>query len=389
MSMQVITRFFNLPKTSCFVFGPRGTGKTTWLKQQLPNALWIDLLRPEMLRLYSAYPERLAEQITAVAHTQKDVVIDEVQKTPELLNVVHSLIEQNLGLRFILTGSSARKLKHSGVNLLAGRAIVRNFHPFVAAELGSEFNFAQAMQFGLLPLVKNSPTPTDTLQAYSGLYLKEEVQQEGLVRNIGDFARFLEIMSFSHGTTVNLSNIARECMISRRTVEGYVSILKDLLLCYTIPVFTKRAQRATVAHDKFYYFDTGVFRSLRAQGQLDSAQEISGAALEGMVLQHLQAWNDYLDSPYNIYYWRTQSGVEVDFVVYGANGFWAIEVKLKKHISSHDVKGLLAFADEYPEAQLLLLYCGKEKIKIKNIWCLPIEEFLPNLGPTQKTLLQN
>lgn len=382
--MNLITRFFNLPKSSFFLFGPRGTGKSTWLRQKFPNALWIDLLQPENLRLYSAYPERLRELV--LLPEQKDIVVDEVQKIPALLGVIHSLIEQKKGFRFVLTGSSARKLKREGVNLLAGRAVMRHLHPFMAAELGDKFALDDALRFGLLPVVYASQEPRDTLAAYVGLYLKEEVQAEGLVRNIGDFARFLEVISFSHGAVLNISNVARECFVSRKLIEGYLSVIQDLLLCHLLPVFTKRAKRDMVVHPKFYYFDAGVFRSLRAQGPLDKISEVDGSALEGLVLQHLKAWSDYQGSEYNIYYWRTRFGVEVDFIVYGAKGFWAIEVKNSKNVYPQDIRNLCAFGEDYPEAKLLLLYRGDKTIKIKNVLCLPIENFLRNLHPHRDNL---
>ena len=382
--MVIIKRFFNLPEDSFFVFGPRGTGKSTWLKLEFPEAIWIDLLNPEELRLYSAYPERLREIISA--SQKKDIVIDEVQKIPELLNVVHSLIEKKQGWRFILTGSSSRKLKRAGVNLLAGRAVVRYLHPFIAAELGSMFDLDKALQYGLLPLIYLSNNPEDTLRSYIGLYLKEEVQTEGLVRNIGDFARFLEVISFSHGSILNITNIARECLVSRKLVEGYLSVLQDLLLCHLLPVFTRRAKREIIVHPKFYYFDAGVFRSLRMQGPLDSAAEITGITLEGLVLQHLVAWRDYKNLNCKIYYWRTRHGVEVDFIIYGEQIFYAIEVKNSKNINVQDIKGLETFGTDYPEAKLILLYRGDKKLRIRNVICVPVTDFLSNLHPAKDIL---
>ncbi len=378
--MEIITRFFRDTKQSFFLFGPRGTGKSTWVHKNLKNALFIDLLAPEVFRAYSAKPERLRE----VSEAQKSgctIVIDEVQKIPELLDVVHQLMEQRYGWRFVLTGSSARKLKRSGVDLLAGRAAVKTMHPFMAAELGNLFSLKEALTLGLIPLVLGAPSPKEAISAYVALYLREEVQMEGLVRNIGAFSRFLESISFSHGAILNISEVSRDCQVERKTVEGYISILEDLLLAFRIPVFTKRAKRHLSFHPKFYYFDVGVFRSVRPAGPLDSPQEIDGAALEGLVAQHLRAWNSYGEASGNLYFWRTKSGNEVDFVVYGKDIFCAIEVKNTARIQSKMLKGLVAFKEDYPEAQTCLLYRGKERIKIKNILCLPCEEFLVNLKP--------
>jgi predicted AAA+ superfamily ATPase len=251
----------------------------------------------------------------------------------------------------------------------------------MAVELGKDFDLKNALQFGLVPLIISSPNPVDVLNTYIDLYLREEVKAEGLVRNIGNFARFLEVISFSHGSILNINNIARECAVSRKLIDGYLSVLEDLLLCFSLPVFTKRAKRTTVSHPKFYYFDAGIFNNLRAQGPLDSSDEIAGMAMEGLVAQHLRAWNDYQGAPYSLYYWRTRHGVEVDFIIYGAKGFWAIEVKNSKQIYPKNVRSLTYFCNDYPEAIPLLLYRGSERLKIKNILCLPVEDFLKDLNP--------
>lgn len=380
--METVSRFFNQPKKSFFIFGPRGTGKSTWARVQYKHALRIDLLSPEAFRSFSAKPERLREVVGG--HPEKKVVIiDEVQKIPALLAVVHQLIEEKAVIQFVLTGSSSRKLKREGTDLLAGRAVVRSLHPFMAAEIGAGFSLTEALKTGLLPLVYNSPNRKDSLRAYAGLYLREEVQAEGLVRNIGSFSRFLEAISFSQGSLLNTSEVARECQTERKTVEGYVQILEDLLLCFRIPVFTRRAKRAVIAHSKFYYFDAGVFRSLRPAGPLDRSEEIDGAALEGLVAQHLRAWIAYgkQGESNKLYFWRSRAGSEVDFVVYGPSGFWAIEVKNSGRVRPEDLRSLRAFGEDYPECKLILLYRGKEKIKQHNILCIPCEEFLIQLRP--------
>lgn len=380
VKLRQIPRFFRAPKQSFFLFGPRGTGKSTWLKAHYPKALWVDLLDLDQLRIYSAAPERLKEVI-AISGGPQVVVIDEVQKVPEILSVVHSLIEERQGIQFILTGSSARKLRRTGVDLLAGRALLKHMPPFFAAELGDLFQLQEALELGLLPLVRGSDVPKEVLKAYAGLYLKEEVQAEGLVRQIGDFARFLEIISFSHGSELIISNISRECHVNRKTIENYIQILQDLLLGYTLSVFTKRAQRALAERPKFYLFDAGVYRSLRPQRPLDVVQEIQGAALEGLVCQHLKSWVDAQIEHHELAFWRTRSKLEVDFIVYGPNIFLAIEVKHGETIHPGDFKGLEAFKEDYPECTPLLLYRGKERLKRKDILCLPCEEFLLKIHP--------
>jgi len=227
---------------------------------------------------------------------------------------------------------------------------------------------------------------TDTLRAYASLYLEEEVRLEGWVRNVGDFARFLEGMSFSHAGLLNVSNVARECQVNRKTVEGYLGILEDLLLGFRLPVFSRRAQRATTVHPKFYLFDTGVFRSLRPKGPLDRPQEAEGAALEGLVAQHLRAWNAYAGEPFELSFWRTRAGSEVDFVVYGPEGFWAIEVKNTRRVRPEDLRALRAFQTAYPESRPLLLYRGEDRLKIGEVTCLPVEPFLRELRPGREIL---
>lgn len=378
--MEFINRFFKEPEGSFFLFGPRGSGKSTWAKHCFKEAVHIDLLSPEEFRIYSARPERLEERVHAYSLNQV-FIIDEVQKVPELLSVVHRLIEEKRGWKFILTGSSACKLKRTGVDLLAGRVLLCNLHPFMARELGERFDLKESLNYGLLPIVLAASDPSHLLQTYVSLYLREEVQMEGLVRNIGNFSRFLEAVSFSHASVLNLSQVGRDCQVERKVVERYVGILEDLLLAFRVPVFTKRAKRAVAVQPKFYLFDAGVYRSLRPSGPLDRPEEIYGLALEGLVAQHLRAWIAYSGNRSKLYYWRTRGGVEVDFVVYGLDGFWAIEVKNSAYVDKKSLSGLRSFCEDYPEAVPLLLYRGKERLKIGNILSLPCEEFLCQLQP--------
>lgn len=382
--MEMIPRFLPTPGSSFFLFGPRGTGKTTWLRRKFPSAVFLNLLKPQVFRELSARPERLKERVGG-APEGVPVVLDEVQRVPELLNVVHDLLESPARRQFILTGSSARKLRRGGVDLLGGRALVKSCHPFMAAEL-PQFDLGAALEYGLLPLVFSAQDPMETLRAYASLYLEEEVKFEGWVRNVGDFARFLEVMSFSHGQILTLSNVARECQVRRKTVEGFVGVLEDLLLGFRVEVFSRRAQRATTAHPKFYYFDAGVFRSLRPMGPLDRPEEVQGGTLEGLVAQHLRAWMAYTGMGFELSFWRTRGGSEVDFVVYGPEGFWALEVKNSRSVRPEDLRGLRSFQEDYPEAQVALLYRGEERLVTGGILCLPVHDFLRNLLPGREPI---
>ena len=374
--MELAPRFLkHHPDESFFLFGARGTGKSTWCLQEFSNAARLDLLAPDILRAYTAKPERLTEY-TLGQPNGATIVIDEVQKAPELLMVVHSIMELKQGYRFILTGSSSRKLKQAGVDMLAGRALLRTMHPFMAGELRELFSLETALEQGMLPVVWDSSAPSDVLKSYVGIYLREEVMMESLVRNLGNFSRFLEAVSFSHGQVLNISNVARECSVQRKSVEGYISILAS-----RIPVFQRRAKRAVTAHPKFYYFDTGVFRSLRPKGPLDRPEEINGAALEGLVFQHLKAWSDYSSQDIKLYYWRTRSGTEIDFILYGIDCFWAIEVKNTSEIRSGDLKPLKSFRDDYPECMPLILFRGSSPMVIDGILCMPVQRFLQELRP--------
>jgi predicted AAA+ superfamily ATPase len=363
-------------RSSVFLFGPRGTGKTLWIKTHFKDFLYFDLLNTEVFNDFIANPTRLEERIPKGFNQY--IVIDEVQKAPELLNEVHRLIE-SYGYRFILTGSSARSLKRKGINLLAGRALNYTMHPLTCYELGEDFSLETALNVGLLPSVYNVSDPKHYLETYITSYLREEVLQEGLTRNLSQFARFLEAASFSQGSILNMSEIAREAGIERKLVSNYFDILEDLLISYRLPVFTKSAKRRLVSHPKFYFFDPGVYRTIRPKGPLDSPEEIDGGALETLFLAHLRAINDYYRLGYNLYYWRTSNNVEVDFVVYGEHGLFAFEIKRARSIKRSDLSGLKAFTNDYKVAKCFLLYGGDHEEYHDNIHVLPFAKGLQKL----------
>src|SRR3990167_1750692 len=358
---------------SFFLFGPRGTGKTSWVQQHFSNALYIDLLKNEDYILLQANPSRLENMV--LEHPSQWTIIDEVQKIPALLDEVHRLIEK-YNACFVLTGSSSRKLKYGAANLLAGRAILYHMHPLIASEIGESFNIEKALISGLLPKSYLHSDSKDFLMSYIGTYLREEILQEGLVRNIGNFSRFMEVASFSQGNQLNLSAIAQECAISRKIVTGYFEILEDLLIAVQIPCFTKRAQRKLTQHPKFYYFDTGVYQQIRPKGPLDTPEEIGGAAFETLFLQHLRAVIDYERLDLKIYFWRTTTGIEIDFIVYGENGLFAFELKSKRQIRNKDLSALKLFKKDYPIARCFLIYAGDHAEQRGDIQVLPIRDAL-------------
>ena len=238
---------------------------------------------------------------------------------------------------------------------------------------------------GIVPTVLSSDDPASALGAYAALYVEQEVRAEDLARDVGSFSRFLEAAAFSHAATLNVSEVARECETSRSTVSGYLELLEDLLLAFRLPVFTRRAKRRLVAHPRFFYFDCGVFRSLRPSGPLDRLDEIAGPALEGLVAQHLRAWLAYSGTEGGrLYYWRTRTGAEVDFVLYGAPGIWGIDVMNASRIRPADLRGLRAFGDEYPESRRILLYRGEHRLVRNGVLCLPAEAFLARLTPSRE-----
>jgi len=362
---------------SFFLFGPRGTGKTTWVKATFPQAIYLDLLEAQLFNDLLANPQRLENFIPG---DYKDwVIIDEVQRVPEILNEVHRLIEKS-GFRFVLTGSSARKLRRAGPNLLAGRALTYSLHPLTAIELGEDFDLDYSLKYGHLPSAAKHSHPEKYLESYVKTYLEEEIKYEGLTRNLGAFSRFLEAASFSQGSVLNITEVARECAVQRKVVENYFTILEDLLIGYRLPVFTKKANRRLAAHPKFYFFDVGVYRAIRPRGPLDLPEEAEGAACETLLFQELMAVNHSLELGYSLYYWRTSNNYEVDFVMYGEKGIKAFEVKRSAKITGSMLNGLKSFIRDYPMAKAYLIYGGNKYMRQQGIEILPFAHTLKNLA---------
>jgi len=375
----VFKRLINInpdSKHSAFILGPRGTGKTYWLRENFSHAMYFDLLDHEVYTEFLASPARLSDFIPS--NYTSWIIIDEIQKVPSLLNEVHRLIEHR-GLRFILTGSSARNLRRKGVNLLAGRALTYHMYPLTTVELGNRFNLSFSLKYGNLPSVYDHEDPKRYLSTYISTYLKEEVQQESLTRNLALFARFLETAAFSQGEVLNYTEIAREVGSNRHTIINFFSILEDLLIAYRLPVFSKRAKRDVISHPKFYYFDVGVYRAIRPTGPLDINAEIDGPALETLFLQEAIAINDYFSLDYKIYYWRTRSKLEIDFILYGEKGLYVFEIKRKKKIAPSDLQAIKTFLLDYPMAKCFLLYGGNKTYTDQDIKIMPYELALTEL----------
>ena len=360
-------------KQSVFIFGPRGTGKTSWLKAHYKDALYFDLLYSETYTEFLGNPSLLESRIPSQFNNW--VIIDEIQKVPALLNEVHRLIEAKK-IKFILTGSSARALRKKGVNLLAGRALTSHMHPLLAEEIGDEFCLDKALSRGLSPMAYQADNYKHYLSSYVETYLKEEVLQEALTRNINLFARFLAAASFSQGGVLSYTDISREIGTSRQTVTNFFDILEDLLISVRLPVFSKRAKRELIVQSKFYYFDAGVYLALRPKGPLDSTDELHGAALETLFLQHIRAINDYYRLGYDIFYWRTRSQLEVDFILYGEKGLLAFEIKNSSRLTIKDFKGLKTFKEDYPMTSCFMVYMGTRDYFENDIRVIPMKKAL-------------
>jgi uncharacterized protein len=382
----VIPRHISFPSSkSFFLFGPRGTGKSTWLRAVYPEAPVLDLLKEADYQEFLRNPSRLEAWADARVRPRVPLMIDEVQRLPELLNEVHRLIEAKKYV-FILTGSSARKLRRGGSNLLAGRALVKQMHPFTAAELASEFDLRRSIRFGQLPGAYFDNVPHEYLKAYVGVYLREEIQIEAQIRNLALFSRFLEAASFSQASVLSVAAVAQDCGVDRKTAENYFQVLEDLMIGIRLPVFRRRAKRTLVTHPKFYFFDAGVFQALRPSGPLDSAEEIQGAAIETLIFQDLRAMIANHNLDLQLSYWRSQKKEEVDFVLYGKAGLVAIEVKRSGRFREQDLSGLQEFVADYPVARAYLLYGGTQHLKFGPIEVIPLEETMRGGWPFLKSV---
>ncbi len=378
----MFTRGLRLPppgRESFFLWGPRQTGKSTLLRHTYGNARWIDLLKSEEFRRYATHPELLRQELEAEGASPGDqVVIDEIQKVPALLDEVHWLIE-NRGLHFALCGSSARKLKRGAANLLGGRALRYELHGLSASEIGRGFDLTRMLNHGYLPRIFQASRPARLLDAYIADYLKEEIAAEGLVRNLPAFAGFLDAAALGDGEIVNFSTIARECGVSSHTTESHFEILVDTLLGRWLPAFRKRPKRRVIRAPKFYFADVGVVNRLARRGELHPGSELYGKAFESWVFHELSTFMSYRGYDGALSYWRLAGGIEVDFIF--GDMEVAIEAKSGTRITRDHLKGLRTLVDDHPRVGRRIVVCSEPRARTTSdgIEILPAAAFVRRL----------
>jgi len=359
-----------LQKKSHFLFGPRQTGKTTLIRHSLKEVKSYDLLDTSVFLTLSQNPGRISQELEP---RDKIVVIDEIQRLPDLLNEVHRLIEER-GIRFLLTGSSARKLRRGGINLLGGRARTKYMHPLTYQELGNQFDLFRTIERGLLPSIYLSDDPRADLHAYTGSYLQQEIVAEGATRNIPAFSRFLKVAALCNGTIVNFTNVSNDAQVPRTTVYEYFEILKDTLLLYELPAWRKSKKRKPLASSKYYFFDVGVVAAIQGRDFRPGTSEF-GEAFETYLMHELVSYRDYISGE-PLSYWRSTSGFEVDFIL---GDHTAIEVKAKENLSTQDLKPLRALAEEKKLKRYLCVSLEPRRRTLDNLMILPVREFLEAL----------
>jgi len=376
----MFARALEAPRGSFFLLGPRGTGKSTWIRQKLPDAHVVDLLPPETMLRFERSPSLFRAEVLAQPQSRW-LVVDEVQRVPKLLDEVHFLMEQKGYKKFALTGSSARKLKRGAANLLAGRAVLRNLLPLSTAELGGSVASDQLQRFGSLPLsvtAEDDAAREDYLRAYVTVYLNEEIRAEALVRDLGSFSRFLEIAALAAGQTTNVSSIARDAAVSRETARGYFDVLVDTLIGDWLPAYRPRAKLKEVASPKFYWFDAGVLRAAAGGFDQPLPADVEGVLFEHLVLQELRSYLHYSGTKGSLGYWATPSGSEVDFIFWRGQRVVAIEVKHGRQYRPEYRKGIAALLEQM-KATSYIVYRGDRELDVDGTRVLPVEVFLTRL----------
>ncbi len=363
------------PARSFFLFGPRGSGKSTWLRQEFGDAIWVDLLEESRYQSYLANPALFAQVLEGVP-VGSWVVVDEIQRLPNLLNEVHRFIESDKKLKFALSGSSSRKLKRAGVNLLAGRATRRFMEGLLPEELGNDFDLETVLRFGSLPLIWQAEDRVEALQDYAQLYLREEIQAEAIVRNLPAFARFLPIAALCHGQIISIASLARDAEAHRTTIQGYVDILEDTLLAFRLPAFETKLRIKEKRHPKLYFVDPGIVRSLKKNLYPVAAEEY-GHLFEGWFVNYLRTYNFYQPIFDEISYWAVnETKLEVDIILAKGNEKVAIEIKSAPRLRKEDFEGLKAIAELQGLKRRILVYGGAESRHHDGIEIIPISQFL-------------
>ncbi|MCF8061930.1 MAG: AAA family ATPase [Deltaproteobacteria bacterium] len=376
----IVDRIVDLPallgKRSFFLFGPRQTGKTFLIRHTLEDARVYDLLDTSVYLALSRQPGRIAQELTS---RDRVVVIDGIQRLPDLLNEVHRLIEER-GVRFLLTGSSARKLRRGGVNLLGGRARTQHLHPLTCRELGDRFDLNRALEHGLIPSVYFSDEPAADLKAYTGTYLQQEIVAEGAARNIQAFSRFLGVAGLCNARIVNFTKVSSDAQVPRTTVYEYFEVLKDTLILHELPAWRKSKRRKPLASSKYYFFDVGVAGALQGRSFRPRTPEF-GEAFETYLMHELTCYRGYRSGE-PLAFWRSTSGFEVDFLI---GDHTAVEVKAKENVSAADLKGLKALAEEKREKRLLVVSLEPRARTVDGIRILPFRKFLEALWEGEYT----
>ncbi|MBR6774925.1 MAG: ATP-binding protein [Bacteroidales bacterium] len=369
-----IQKILDVQDDSVFLWGARQAGKSTLVKKLFPNAIFYDLLKSDEYYRLMRRPQSLREELLSFDENTL-VVIDEIQKIPALLDEVHWLIVNN-GIRFVLCGSSARKLKRVGTNLLGGRALSVSLFPLVSAEI-PDFDLFHAINNGMIPRHYMSKNPQKRLEAYIGVYLKEEIQEEAVVRQLSSFNRFLDAAAQCDGEMINYTNIAQDCGVSAVTIKEYFNILEQTLIGYMIPAFTLTKKRRAITTRKFYYFDIGVVNHLLNRSNLQPGSIDFGHAFEHFMIQEIIAYLSYYEKKEKLSYWRTAGGYEVDAIIGDARV--AIEFKSSDEVQSKHTKGLKAFEEDFPEARKIIVSLDRNKRILNGIEVIPATEFLKML----------
>ena len=376
LNMAYIPRILDtesrVAEKSHFLLGPRQTGKSTLIRNTLPNAVFFDLNVSSDFLSLSRDPSIIGDVVTP---DKKVVVIDEIQRAPNLLNDVHHYIETR-GIRFLLTGSSARKIRQKGVNLLGGRASRLHFHPLLMRELNDQFDLHRALSVGTLPAIYLSNSPQKNLSDYLDTYLREEVRAEGLIRNLQTFSRVLEVAALCNATIVNFERVASDSQVPRSTVREHFEVLKDTLILFELPAWKQGLRRKSNTHSKYYFFDPGLVSAILGRSALRPSTPEYGFAFETWLMHELRSWSDYSDSNQMLSHWRSHSGFEVNFLI---DDYLAIEAKATSHVSPRDLRNLKAIEDEGAFRHRICV-CLESRLRIRDgIEILPYQEFLNNL----------